>query len=86
MCDFLVKVEEDTSQSMKMLLDLDAIKSRMKAASDALQVRRNKKCLHAFWLLSHLVKTMETLSPPTKDSRTGLHKLSLNTLDTISNF
>ena len=45
MCDFLVKVEEDTSQSMKMLLDLDAIKSRMKAASDALQVRRNKKCL-----------------------------------------
>ena len=39
----LFQVEEDTSQSMKMLLDIDAIKSKMKAASDALQVNEKGK-------------------------------------------
>ncbi len=34
----LFQVEQDTSQSMQMLLKLDNIKSRMKDASDALQV------------------------------------------------
>lgn len=33
------QVEEDTSHSMKMLLEVDVVKSKMKAASDALQVR-----------------------------------------------
>ena len=33
-------MEHDTAQSMQMLLQLDTIKSRMKAASDALQVNQ----------------------------------------------
>ncbi|XP_072180039.1 conserved oligomeric Golgi complex subunit 7-like [Diadema setosum] len=41
------KVEEDTSQSMKMLLEIDTIKSRMKAASDALQEADNWTTLMA---------------------------------------
>ncbi|XP_038050090.1 conserved oligomeric Golgi complex subunit 7-like isoform X2 [Patiria miniata] len=45
--DDIKKVEEDTSQSMKMLLDIDAIKSRMKAASDALQEADNWTTLMA---------------------------------------
>ena len=32
------QVEENTSQSMKMLMELDTVKSRMQAASSALQV------------------------------------------------
>ncbi|XP_071949491.1 conserved oligomeric Golgi complex subunit 7-like [Antedon mediterranea] len=35
------KVEEDTSQSMKMLLEIDSVKSRMQAASEALQQADN---------------------------------------------
>lgn len=35
---FVDQVEQDTAQSMQMLLQLDGIKSRMKAASDALKV------------------------------------------------
>ncbi|XP_033122594.1 conserved oligomeric Golgi complex subunit 7-like [Anneissia japonica] len=35
------KVEEDTSQSMKMLLEIDNVKSRMQAASEALQQADN---------------------------------------------
>ncbi|XP_054771119.2 conserved oligomeric Golgi complex subunit 7-like [Lytechinus pictus] len=41
------KVEEDTSESMKMLLEIDTIKSRMKAASDALQEADNWTTLMA---------------------------------------
>ena len=36
---FCHQVEHDTAQSMQMLLQLDGIKSRMKAASEALQVK-----------------------------------------------
>ena len=35
---YLLQVEQDTAQSMQMLLKIDNIKSRMKDASDALRV------------------------------------------------
>ncbi|PIK54807.1 putative conserved oligomeric Golgi complex subunit 7 [Apostichopus japonicus] len=41
------KVEEDTSHSMKMLLEVDVVKSKMKAASDALQEADNWTTLMA---------------------------------------
>lgn len=41
------KVEEDTSHSMKMLLEVDAVKSKMKAASNALQEADNWTTLMA---------------------------------------
>ncbi|XP_064611193.1 conserved oligomeric Golgi complex subunit 7-like [Liolophura sinensis] len=41
------KVEQDTAQSMQMLLQLDGIKSRMKAASDALKEADNWTTLSA---------------------------------------
>lgn len=37
-CVISRQVEQDTAQSMQMLLELDNIKSRMKDASDALRV------------------------------------------------
>jgi len=36
----VVQVEHDTAQSMQTLLKLDAVKTRMKLASDALRVSR----------------------------------------------
>ena len=47
--DVFVEVEHETAESMQTLLKLDAIKARMKAASDALRV-----CDHQFKALNIL--------------------------------
>ena len=40
----ILQVEENTAQSMKMLVEIDTVKSRMRDASRALQVHCTYQC------------------------------------------